>query len=98
MLWAVTTASRPTAADALHLGRRRFLRGERIDMSRLADELGVNRVTLYRWYGSRDQFLVELIWSLARDTLDIADRNAKARGPNRVVRVLSRFLEDVISN
>ena len=34
-------------------------------MSALADELGVNRVTLYRWIGSRDRLLVEVIWSLA---------------------------------
>lgn len=94
----MTAVSRPTAADALRLGRRRFLRGDRIDMSALADELGINRVTLYRWYGSRDQFLVELIWSLARDTLDIAERHARARGPGRFVSVVSRFLGDVIAN
>jgi AcrR family transcriptional regulator len=67
-------------------------------MSALADQLGVNRVTLYRWYGSRDKFLVELIWSLARDTLDIAERQTRARGGKRIVNVVSRFLDDVITN
>src|SRR5919199_991299 len=59
-------ARRPTALDAFRRARRRFLAPERLDMSALADELGVNRVTLYRWFGSRDRFLVEVIWSLAR--------------------------------
>ena len=94
----VTASARPTSADALRLGRRSFLSGERIDMSALADQLGVNRVTLYRWYGSRDKFLVELIWSLARDTLDIAERQTRARGGKRIVNVVSRFLDDVITN
>jgi AcrR family transcriptional regulator len=94
----VTVTRRPTADDALRLARRRFLRGERIDISALADELGVNRVTLYRWYGSRDQFLVELLWSLARRTLDRVVRRTRARGAERIVSVVTRFLEDVITN
>jgi AcrR family transcriptional regulator len=58
------------AEDAIKLARKRFLQAERIDMSALADELGVNRVTLYRWVGSRDQLLVEIIWSLGSKTLE----------------------------
>jgi AcrR family transcriptional regulator len=46
---------RPTLDDAVRLGRHIFLAGERIDMSAVAEELGINRVTLYRWIGSRDR-------------------------------------------
>lgn len=95
----MTTASpRPGAADALRLARRRFLAPERIDMSALADELGVNRVTLYRWIGSRDAFLVEVIWSLARRTLDLVESGVTARGAERVVAVVTGFLDEVIAN
>jgi AcrR family transcriptional regulator len=80
------------------MGRRRFLASQRIDMSALADEVGVNRVTLYRWFGSRDQFLVEVIWSLARDTLELVDRRVRGRGAERVVRVVTGFLDAVITN
>jgi predicted DNA-binding transcriptional regulator YafY len=45
--------TRPTALDAFLRARRRFQACERIDMSGLAEELGVSRVTLYRWVGSR---------------------------------------------
>jgi hypothetical protein len=38
-------------------------------MTSLAAELGVNRVTLYRWVGSRDVLMVEVLWSLAASTL-----------------------------
>ena len=53
---------RATAQDAVLLARRRFLAAERIDMGAIAQELGVNRVTLYRWVGSRDRLLVEVLW------------------------------------
>ena len=94
----MTATVRPTAADALALARRRFLAPDRIDMSALADELGVNRVTLYRWFGSRDQFLVELIWGLAERTLERVDAAVPERGAERVVRVVVGFLDAVITN
>jgi AcrR family transcriptional regulator len=90
--------SRPGAADALRLARRKFLAPERIDMSALADELQINRVTLYRWVGSRDHLLVSVVWSLARETLDLAEARTTRRGPERVVNVVTQFLAIVIAN
>src|SRR3954451_8501671 len=89
---------RPTALDAFLRARKRFLACERIDMSALAAELGVSRVTLYRWVGSRDRLLVEVIWSLARRTLDKVEAEAGDAGPERIARVVTRFLEDVIAS
>src|SRR3954453_1033041 len=91
-------ARRSTPLDAFLLARRKFLAAERIDMSGLADELGGNRVTLYRWVGSREQLLVEVIWSLGSRTLENGKRRVRAKGAERIVRVVTRFLEDVISN
>jgi AcrR family transcriptional regulator len=90
--------TRPATADALRLARRRFLAPERLDMSALAEELGVNRVTLYRWVGSRDQLLVEVVWSLARRTLDIIEVEVDEVGVERIVQVVTRLLEAVIGN
>ena len=58
------------AEAAFRLARRAFLAGERIDMQRLAAELGVNRVTLYRWVGNRGRLLGEVAWELAERTID----------------------------
>jgi AcrR family transcriptional regulator len=90
--------TRPTALDAFLRARKRFLACERIDMSGLAEELGVSRVTLYRWVGSREQLLVEVIWSLARRTLDNIEAEVTATGPERLVQIVTRFLDDVITN
>src|SRR5438046_10377518 len=97
-LAGATDRRRPTPLDAFRLARRKFLAAERIDMSALADELGVNRVTLYRWVGSREQLLVEVVWSLAQRTLELNDRGVSAGGEERVVRIVPRFLADVNSN
>ena len=93
-----TRDSRPTALDAFLRARTRFQACERIDMSSLAEDLGVSRVTLYRWVGSRDALLAEVIWSLARRTLDNIEAEVEATGSERIVRVITRFLDDVITN
>ena len=89
---------KPGPEDALSLAREIFLSPERVDMSTLADELGINRVTLYRWFGSRDGLLVEVVWSLACAMLVDAERSTRGRGSDRIVRVLGKFLDAVISN
>ncbi len=94
----MTVTARPRAADALRLGRRRFLAPERIDMGALADELGVNRVTLYRWFGSRDEFIVEVVWSLALRTFDYVEEKVSAKGGERIVAVVTGFLDTIITN
>src|SRR5436305_5590207 len=90
--------AKPTALDAFLLARRRFLAGERIDMSALAGELGVNRVTLYRWVGSRNQLLVEVVWSVGERTLERVEARVRDRGAERVVQVVTRFLDAVITS
>lgn len=84
--------------DAFKLARRKWQGAERIDMSALAKELGINRVTLYRWVGSREQLLVEVIWSLAERTLQKLDDGTDETGAERVVQVASGFVDAVIAN
>jgi AcrR family transcriptional regulator len=94
----VNAVARPTAQDALRLGRQRFRAGQRIDMSALAVDLGVNRVTLYRWFGSRDQYLADVVWSLAGRLLETVDAEVDVTGAARVVAVVTRFVEGVIGD
>ena len=91
-------STRPTATDAFRLARRRWLAGERVDMSAMAAELDVNRVTLYRWIGSRERLLVEIVWGLAERTLTDVARGIRGGGSERVVAIVTRFVEVVIAN
>jgi AcrR family transcriptional regulator len=103
-----TVPARPTAGvplrdlpavptEVLRLARRRVRRGEHLEMSSLAAELGVNRVTLYRWVGSRERLLVEVLWSLADEALGVV-RSQVPPGPHRAVEVVVGFLELVLAN
>jgi AcrR family transcriptional regulator len=64
-----TVTARPTALDAFRQARRTFLTGDRVDMQALARALSVDRATLYRWVGSREQLLAEILWSLIDPTI-----------------------------
>jgi AcrR family transcriptional regulator len=90
--------TRPDPESALRVARRRFLRGDRFDITAIADDVRVNRVTLYRWFGTRDHFLVEMMWSLARHTVDSIAGVIHMRGADRVVALVTQFLDVVISN
>jgi AcrR family transcriptional regulator len=83
--------------EVLRLARRRFLSGERLEMSALAAELGINRVTLYRWVGSRERLLVEVLWSLADEAMNYVRSQVPAT-PARAVEVVVGFLERVLAN
>jgi AcrR family transcriptional regulator len=55
-----------------------FQAGQRVDMQGLARALGVDRATLYRWVGSREQLLAEVLWNLMSRTVA---RLREAPGP-----------------
>ena len=86
------------ARRALILARGKFLAGERIDMSALAREVGVNRVTLYRWLGPREQVLADVIWSVADGALRRGRSRTRKRGAERIVRVVLGLVEDALSH
>src|SRR5438067_1241088 len=52
------TASRD---DVLALVTALYLDGQRVDITVVAARLGLGRATIYRWFGSRDALLGEVI-------------------------------------
>lgn len=82
------TASR---ADVLGLGTELYLDGQRVDLTVVARRLGVSRATIYRWFGSRDALLGEVI---ARQLeLLVAHKRAqvKGRGADGLLEVFDRL-------
>lgn len=86
---------RCTPMDAFELARQWFLEGRRLDMQQLAAELGVGRATLYRWCGSRELLLGEVIWSIQRDGLSAAWSRTRGEPVDRLVRTLTSVLRDI---
>lgn len=89
---------KPTAEDARRLAKRTFLLGRRLDMRAMAAGLGVNRATLYRWVGSRDELLVDVLWALTDHSLQVAREQATGKGSERVVRLVVALLEQILDN
>lgn len=58
------TPTRATPADALKRARRMWLKGERIHLAALSDELNIGRATLFRWVGNKDLLIGDVLWSL----------------------------------
>src|SRR5581483_568507 len=55
---------RPATAspdEVLELATTQYLNGERLDLTVIAQRLGLGRATIYRWFGSRDGLLGEVI-------------------------------------
>jgi AcrR family transcriptional regulator len=88
-------APRSAPIDAFRLARKWFLDGRRVDMQQLAAELGVSRATLYRWCGSRELLIGEVIWSINERSL--GDTRAKTRGSGRamITRTLQRSMAHI---
>lgn len=91
------TRPAPGPLDAFALARRAFMAGERVDMRAIAAELGVNRATLYRWVGSKELLLGEVISELSRRTLARAREETPGEGPAQIAGVVQRVLEQIHS-
>src|SRR5436309_4838940 len=81
-----------TPLDALRLARERWLETGRIDMGDLAAELGISRATLYRWVGTRERLLGEVLWTFAEANWREALDGATGSGPDYVAEAIEHYL------
>jgi AcrR family transcriptional regulator len=74
-----------------------YLAGQTLDMSTLADELGVGRSTLYRWVGNREDLLGAVLAEATVRTFRKAARSTRGqRGYDRVLDVCERFMHAIV--
>ncbi len=84
---------RPAAAtrdDVLDAALQRYLRGRRIDVRAIAGELGLGRTTVYRWFGSREGLIGELLIRAVEPLFDEAHAAARGRGAARLLDAFER--------
>jgi AcrR family transcriptional regulator len=85
---------RPAAAtrdQVLDAAMRRYLRGQRMDVQAIAAELGLGRPTIYRWFGSREGLLGEVLVRAAEPLLERARAEARGRGAAKLLDTFDRF-------
>jgi AcrR family transcriptional regulator len=85
---------RPAAASreqVLDAAMARYLRGQRVDVQAIAAEVGLGRTTIYRWFGSREQLIGEVLFRAATPLLEEARSSSPGRGAERLLDVFDRF-------
>jgi AcrR family transcriptional regulator len=90
----VKRRGRPPAAsreDVLSAAMHRYLRGQRVDVQAIAAELGLGRATVYRWFGSREGLIGEVLARAADPLLDMAREGARGRGGQALLDTFDRF-------
>lgn len=96
--FAFTLARHADAERAFRLARRRFVAGERLDMQALAAELGIDRSTLFRWLGNRDQLLAAILISLTEPAIREADGKADQTGGARIALTAYHYSQALIDS
>ena len=76
--------------DLHSLARQWFIGAKRIELQKLAMELGISRATAYRWAGSAEQLVGQVLASLVDDTFNQIVQRTSNRGSERVLEVLER--------
>jgi AcrR family transcriptional regulator len=85
---------RPPAAsraDVLNAAMYRYLRGRRVDVREIAAELGLGRTTIYRWFGSREGLIGEVLADAGEPLLNEARAEAKGTGGNALLDTFDRL-------
>lgn len=92
---AVTAArrGRPATAsreDVLRTARRQYLDGQRVDLTVVARELGLGRATIYRWFGSREALLGQVVATELEALVAEHRRRVRRRGAAGLLEVFDR--------
>ena len=91
---AMRGPGRPAAAsrdDVIEAGLYRYLRGRRVDVQAIAAELGLGRATIYRWFGSRERLIGEVIIRATEPVLAKARAGQSGKGGPGLLDTFDRF-------
>ena len=88
---AVQAAPLRQREAAVAQARSIFLRCERVEVNELAEFVGVNRNTVFRWFGGRDRILGEVVWSISEPALVRSAESAEGQGAVRIANVMGNF-------
>lgn len=65
---------------------QRFNAGRRIEVQELADELGISRMSVYRWFGDREAVIGAAIAHVSATTIRRARRGVRGHGAEALLR------------
>ncbi len=77
--------------DVLEMATEQYLGGQRVDLTVIARRLGLGRTTIYRWFGSRDELLGEVIARELESLIAAKRRQVRLRGGEGLLEVFDRI-------
>ncbi|HEY7455295.1 MAG TPA: QsdR family transcriptional regulator [Thermoleophilaceae bacterium] len=77
--------------DVIRAATRNYLRGQRVDVQGIAADLGLGRSTVYRWFGSREELIGEVLVRVTERLLDEARSEARGEGAAKLLDTFDRF-------
>ena len=95
MLDAEEPVRKASPLDVFKLARKKWLAGDRLDIGKLAQELGIGRATVFRWVGSREHLYGEICSALFTKELERAQTGAKGAGVERLIDTMERLLHSL---
>jgi AcrR family transcriptional regulator len=69
----------------------RYLRGKRVDLQEIAGELGLGRTTIYRWFGSREELIGDVVIRAVEPVVEAARAGSGERGGPGLVETFDRL-------
>jgi AcrR family transcriptional regulator len=80
-----------TRDQVLEIAFREFAAGRRLDVRAIAAEVGVARATVYRWFGSRDRLIGEMLADDAEGYFRRVRARVKARGARALLETFDQI-------
>lgn len=80
-----------TRADVRRLATEQYLDGHRVDVTVVARRLGLGRATIYRWFGSREALLGEVIADELEALIARKRKEVRRRGVVGLLNVFDRI-------
>lgn len=89
-------APKATPLDLFKLAKRQWLAGDRVDIGALAARLKIGRATAFRWVGSRDLLLGEVLWSMCDQLMNESAAATQSRGAARVAAICESVVRAIV--
>jgi len=77
--------------EVVKAATHKYLRGQRVDVQGIAADLGLGRSTVYRWFGSREELIAEVLERVTKRLLDEARAEARGEGAAKLLDTFDRF-------
>ncbi len=73
------------------LATEQYMTGQRVDVTVVARSLGLSRATIYRWFGSREALLGEVVARQLEQLIARKRREVRRRGAHGLLEVFDRI-------